>query len=80
MPRPVSPPIDREWALTLPGLRVAVPECWWDGYNGSKLCKGRIAHVDFDAEGEKFFMLELDTERGAFYPMQYDAVLHYADD
>ncbi len=37
------------------------------------------AHVDFGIDGNKYIQLELDGERGAFYPMRYDAVVCYAD-
>ena len=55
-----------------------VPDNWWDGFTGHKLNGGVIAHVDFGIDRNKYFQLELDGERGAFYPMSYDAVVCYA--
>ena len=39
--------IDREWAELLKGLRMNVPDNWWDGFTGHKLNGGVIAHIDF---------------------------------
>jgi hypothetical protein len=72
--------IDREWAESLKGLRMNVPDDWWDGFTGHKLNGGVIARVDFGIDGNKYFQLELDGERSAFYPMRYDAVVRYADE
>ena len=71
--------IDREWAESLVGLRLKVPEHWWDGFSGNTESEGRIAEVDFEDAAERFFMLELDEEEGCHYSMRHDAVLHYAD-
>ena len=71
--------IDCEWAGSLKGLRMNVPDDWWDGFTGHKLNGGVIARVDFGIDGNKYFQLELDGERGAYYPMRYDAVVRYAD-
>jgi len=67
--------IDREWASSLKGLRMNVPHDWWDGFTGHKLNGGVIARVDFGIDGNKYFQLELDGERGAYHPMRYDAVM-----
>ena len=71
------PPYDKEWAQSLEGLWMKVPENWWDGYNGKSLSSGRIVSIDFDSDGSKFFQLELNDELGALYPMRYDAVVKY---
>ena len=71
--------IDREWAGSLKGLRMNVPDNWWDGFTGHNLNGGVIARVDFGIDGNKYFQLELDGERGAYYPMHYNAVVRYAD-
>ena len=34
--------IDAEWADSLIGLPMAVPEYWWEGLNGSELYHGKI--------------------------------------
>ena len=44
-PNPI--PIDTEWAESLVGLRVKVPDCWWVNCDGKKLYSGVIAAVDF---------------------------------
>jgi hypothetical protein len=67
--------IDREWAGLLKGLRMNVPDDWWDGFTGHKLNCRVIAHVNFGIDGNKIFQLKLDGERGAYYPMRYDAVV-----
>ena len=72
--------IDREWAESLVGLQLQVPEHWWDGCSGNLLFPGKIASFDSSAEKERFFNLELEEELGAYYPMRYDAVSHYADE
>ena len=73
-------PIDREWADSLIGLPMAVPEYWWNGYNGSTPCLGAIVAIDYDAKKENYFLLEVDDTPGVQYPMRYDAVLLYADE
>ncbi len=57
--------IDHEWAESLKGLRMNVPDNWWDGFTGHKLNGGVIAHVDFGIDGNKYFQLELDGECSA---------------
>ena len=78
--RPIS--IDEEWAATLIGIRMRVPDNWLYGCTGSQLYKGRIVAVDFYDEAEQFLMLELDddNEKGEQYHMRYNDVLHYADE
>ena len=72
--------VDREWAESLVGLRMLVESRWWDGYDDGELNPGTISAVDFDDSAGRFFLLELDDEPGAHYPMRYDAVLKYADE
>ena len=73
-------PIDTEWAESLVGLRVKVPDCWWVNCDGKKLYAGVIAAVDFTQPRQTFFQLELDSELGAYYPMRYDSVFSFADE
>ena len=82
MPSVLSTPIviDPEWAATLVGLRMKVPEHWWAGCTGNTLCEGEIAAIDFTDNAGRYFQLELDDEKGSHYAMRYDAVLHYADE
>ena len=72
--------INPEWAATLIGLRMKVPERWWAGCTGSKLFHGQIIAIDFSDDAERYFQFELDSEKGAHYLIRYDAVLHYADE
>ena len=82
MPPVLSKPvaIDQEWAATLIGLRLKVPERWWAGCTGSKLFHGKIIAIDFSDDAKRYFKFEPDSEKGAHYPIRYDAVLHYADE
>ena len=65
--RPIS--IDEEWAATLIGIMMRVPDSWWDVCTGIQLYKGRIAAVYFADEAEKYFVLDLDNdnEKGGQY-------------
>ncbi len=63
----------------LKGLRMNVPDDWWDGFTGHKLNGGVIACVDFGIDGNKYFQLELDGERGDYYPMCYNVIVRYAN-
>ena len=65
MPPPVSKRqrvilIDEEWASTLIGLPMQVPNSWWNGYNkdNKTLNVGTIVGVDFDAPQSSYFQLE----------------------
>ena len=73
-------PIDRDWAASLRGLRMKVPDDWWPGFSGRALNAGAIARVDLDINTNNHFQLELDKERGVFYAMQYNAVVRFADE
>jgi hypothetical protein len=70
--------IDKEWASTLIGLPMQVPNSWWNGYNkdDETLNVGTIVGVDFDTPQSNYFQLECV---GKIYTMQYDAVYLYAD-
>ena len=72
--------IDREWAASLRGLRMNVPDDWWPGFTSNNLNGGVIARVDLDIATNNHFQLELDNEPGSFYAMRYDAVVRYADE
>ena len=73
-------PVDEEWAASLIGLRMQVPNLWWKGYEGDEsLNEGSIIGVNFSAAKLKYFQLELTKEKGAIYAMRYDAVHLYAD-
>ncbi len=73
--------LDRQWAQTLVGLRLKVPDKWWDGCTGNNPNSGCIAGVNFEDEcSDRHFKFEIDDEQGAFYAMRYDAVFLYADE
>ena len=71
---------DAEWAETLVGLRLNVPNSWWPGFVDGGLNRGRIAAVNLGAPNKFYFEVELDDELGAHYAMRYDSVLLYADE
>ena len=70
--------IDEEWACTLIGLPMQVPNSWWNGYNkdNKTLNVGTIVGVDFDAPQSNYFQLECT---GEIYAMRYDTIYLYAD-
>ena len=83
MPPPASQPqrvilIDEEWASTLVGLPMKVPNSWWKGYkkDDATMNAGTIVGVDFDAPRSNYFQLKCVDE---IYAMRYDAVYLYAD-
>ena len=82
MPPPAGKgvPIDKEWAASLIGLRMQVPNLWWKGFEGVKsLNESTIIGVDLRAAKLNYFQLELAKEKGVIYAMQYNAVHLYAD-
>jgi hypothetical protein len=56
--------IDREWAASLRGLRMNVPDDWWPGFAGNNLNGGVIAHVDLDIATNNHFQLEPRRKKG----------------
>ena len=76
--RRIKPLINTEWAESLIGLSMKVPEYWWVGCNGYKLHDGKIE--SFDIDSQKWNLL-LDARDEPFpYLMAYEAVSMYADD
>ena len=71
-------PIDQEWAQSLIVICLQVPQSWCPGYSGSELYNGAVRDLDFSYERIRYFLFEDDDDIGSRYPMQYDAVLHYA--
>ena len=78
--RPLSVPINQEWAESLVRLRLDVRDDWWPGYDGDGSNPAVIQHVDFGQTNKRYFQVELDDELGVYYPMRYDAVYLYADE
>jgi hypothetical protein len=72
-------PIDLEWAETLGGLRLNIPNKWWPGFRDGGLNQGKIAAITLDPSSSYYFQVKLNDEPGAHYPMRYDSVLLYAD-
>jgi hypothetical protein len=70
--RPIQPPISVEWAESLIGLSMKVPEYWWDGCNGYKLHDGRID--SFDIDNQKWNLLLDARDEDLPYLMAYSAV------
>ena len=62
------PSIDKDWALSLVGLKMKVEDSWWPGFDGSTMHPGRITAVDFEPTDQKgkrtsaFFQLKLDND------------------
>ena len=77
MPSPVFP-YDREWANSLVGLPMAVPEHWWPGFNSSALCLGKIISVDTNGNTLNCFVLQVHSKLGQLYGMRYNVVYLYA--
>ena len=64
MPPMLSIPISigKEWATKIIGIRMRVPDNWWDRCTGIQIYEGRIVAVDFVDEAEQYFMLDLDDD------------------
>jgi hypothetical protein len=70
--------IDSEWADSLVGLPMKVPDYWWKEYTTHNLNDGRI--VSFDESSQKWHLLLHTQEDGDdLYPMAYAAVCEYSD-
>ena len=67
-----------EWADSLVGLSMRVPDHWWEGYNSYFLNDGKI--VSFDIDTQKWNLL-LDTRDDGddLYLMAYEAVCEYSN-
>jgi hypothetical protein len=73
----IEPLISVEWAESLIGLSMKVPEYWWDGYKGFKLHDGKIDSFDID---HLKWNLVLDDRDDPFpYLMAYSAVSLYSN-
>ena len=73
--KPVA--IDQNWASSLVGLRLQIPEVWWNGCTGNSLHAGKISGINFSDHRQRYFTLKMDT--GEEHPVRYDFVLCYAD-
>jgi hypothetical protein len=73
-----QPPISVEWAESLIGLSMKVPQNWWVGCSGHKLHDGRID--SFDISEQKWNLLLDARDEDLPYLIVYDAVYEYADE
>ena len=69
--------IDPEWAETLDGLRMSVPNHWWKGYKGGRLHQGSIV-LFLENTNRLQFVLD-DVNDDNHYPLSYEGVVEYAD-
>ena len=69
--------IDLEWASSLEGLRVKVPNRWWYGYTDGRLNDGRIG--EFHASTELWDLI-LDDSSWGIFGINYEALYQYADE
>jgi len=69
--------IDDEWASKLVGIRVAVPNHWWQGLRGQKLWNGQV--VSFNSSEQKWMFVVLDKPEEEEYGLNYQALLEYID-
>jgi hypothetical protein len=73
-----EPVISIEWAESLIGLSMKVPQNWWVGCSGRNLHDGRLDSSDIS---EQKWNLLLDArDEDLPYLMAYNAVYEYADD
>jgi hypothetical protein len=72
--------VDKDWAATLIGFPMMVPNSWWNGYRKRKddntLNPGTIVGVDFDRPHLNYFQLKCGNE---IYVMRYDTIYQYVD-
>ena len=59
---------------------MRVPAHWWFSCSGNDESPGQIAGVNFSDDSQRYLLLDLDYEKGAHYPVRYDAVSLYADE
>jgi hypothetical protein len=76
--RPKEPVIIIEWAESLIGLSMKVPQNWWVGCSGYNLHDGRID--SFDTLPQKWNLLLDARDNDDLYLIAYDAVYEYADE
>jgi hypothetical protein len=69
--------IDTEWANSLVGLHLKVPDNWWVNYNGTNLHDGKI--VSFDSVNKKWNLLLDDEDDDDEYLMAYEALCEYSN-
>ena len=86
-----TPIVDEAWAKKLIGLKLQVPQYWWEDrktkkrLKGTKLWKCEIASIKLDDERERCFNIKClddpdDPDCEERYLMAYEAVKEYADE
>ena len=74
---PQSSKLDKEWAGLIIGLRLKVPDQWWNNCNGRDLHNGKIASFD---EGNQKWNFVCDSEPDEKpYLMAYGDIYKYVD-
>jgi hypothetical protein len=70
--------INKEWANSLVGLPVKIPDNWWVGYTGTYLHDGKL--IAFDVVNQKW-CVDFDDQDGDDdqYLIAYDAVCEYSN-
>jgi hypothetical protein len=76
--RKKQPPISVEWAKSLIGLSMRVPDDWWVGCNGHNLYDGKV--VSFDISTQKWNLLLDARDEDLLYLMAYSAVCMYENE
>jgi hypothetical protein len=76
--RSKEPIISIEWAESLIGLSMKVPQNWWVGCSGYNLHDGRID--SFNISEQKWNLVLDARDEDLPYLMAYDAVYVYADE
>jgi hypothetical protein len=69
--------IDIEWANSLVGLPVKVPDNWWVGYTGTYLHDGKL--MAFDVVNQKWLIELDDQDDDDQYLIAYDDVCEYSN-
>ena len=71
---------DPEWAQSVVGLRLKVPDWWWNGCNGRTLHPAKVTGVVLDDDNQCYFRFKLNDKGDPRpWPIRYDALLAYAD-
>ena len=68
--------IDSKWAEKLIGMRLCVPNHWWQGHKGRKLWNGEVVSFDVDLQKWNFVV---DGDEAEQYAMNYNGLLEYID-
>jgi hypothetical protein len=75
--RPTQPQISTQWAQSLIGLSMKVPQNWWVGCSGYNLHDDRID--SFDINSQKLNLILDARDYDDMYLIAYNAVYEYAD-